>query len=520
MPECIDSATSLDGGCYDGTAAPECIYCGPTDYPDNMPCQLMTGYGGEVTLCNTSGIPLQNWDYSRPTLQLQYQDGYQDAEGSTVPFGNTVAHRPFWRPYLRATTKLMVQPCQTYQYCGAGAWFASWLCRWTTWNENGQTGWAVYCNRPEYNEPPAGAPYPDQLVTKDFEVDIGVSDSLRPPVFVTFHWSDVQCFTPFENLYCMSTGCEDEGEDRWNCLAEESGSSDKLAALDQIYLVCDAAINDTDVEEGETYPHRNRDDIDVKVACWDECNEHFDGLLDDDTVNVMHGGPDEPPGWDSATKGGFNTQVDFGNRVVTTLNDDDETIPLAITLWEPHLDLSVPAELTLNECVGSYSINSEARLYDGTDIKRNVYVAAWLRLSVRPKITAAGYAALAAAGHATMDPGDSYEIRFAHPLQSGQEHPNLQFIARGPEGGIIPGKMEWRGLKIADDDEDFRAYDDDGCEADWTGSCCEMLREIHRVAVPSQFNDFSSEEESDQLYQGAIGFRVRPIIHETVCECV
>jgi hypothetical protein len=305
----------------------------------------------------------------------------------------------------------------------------------------------------------------------------------------------------------MSSGCV--GDDRWNCVESESGGQDKLDALDQLYLVCDASLNTTQVDEEQAYPHRNRDDIDVKAACWEECNRHFDELYSADTVNVTHSGGGD---WSRPNKNSFVTQISFGDRVVSSLEAPYD--PLAITLWEPHLDLSIPAELTLNEFVGSYSIQSEIRLYPPVTVKRNLYVAAWLRIWVRPKITAAGYTALAAAGFETLDMADPFEIRFVHPSNSEQEHPVLSFIARGPEGGIIPGIMEWRGIK---GDNAFQERD---CEPDDNGSCCEMLRDIHRVVVDGQYNNLETGEEADQLYQGGIGFRVRPIRFGTLCECV
>lgn len=509
MPDCIDSASSLDDGCYDGTAAENpqggpCIYCGPADKPDNVPCALFTGYSGEVAMCDTEGPPLVNQIIGQPWLKLQYKPGHTDAHGNGQPFNNMLTGARMWRPVLRPTLELLVQPCQVNSYC-LGFPFAYWLCRWISWNEYGHTGWRLYCHYPVHHDPAdVGAPPLPQMVPKDVTVHTSPS-GLRPPVFFDFHWGGgVHCFL-FENMYCMSTGCD--GDD-WGCVDEESGGDDKLTALSELFLICDAAINDTDVDDGQAYPHVNRDPIDVKNLCWAECAQYFDERLADDMYDVGA----TPLSWDDPNKGLFTSQVGFSNREVTTPDpeDEDKEVPLEIILYEPHRALDIPARLTLFELVGSYSIHCETRFYSGMVVKRCLFMAAWLQLFVRPKLTDASYAAMAAAGIEPLEPEDPFDLTLAHPLQSGQEHPLLRFVVLGPGRGLIPGKMEWRGLQANDE---FQV----GCETD-DGSCCGFLREIHRAVIEGLYNNYA--EGGPQLMQGGVGFRVRRLMTSNLCRCV
>jgi hypothetical protein len=434
-----------------------------------------TPYGNDTNVCGAgSDIPFHDGDApfgirQRPQVKLIYNTDVPDVPDMTDAEGSAadiIAGDPLpspdveaWRYYLQ-NLRMKFHPCRYdlgHQYCGSDEYTnARWMCKWYTYNVGG-AGWAMHCVN-SIIEPGLGdeAPHSSiQNVPRDLHPVWFVFGGKRAAVFVRFRFGPGSCFH-LDDTYVFTFGCLRAGGEQpfWSCVRNEQGSGERIMkSIFGIYLIAAPHINTTDIAEGGLYPHRRADDIAVKNHCWDEVRRGFVDLWDAEEPSLEHGANMYTSGTASAWwlspygKGLFNCDdrpPGTGARVVTT----EGTTPLAISMYEPLLNMYFPAQLHINELRVDVTINVESRARTSGGFARRVFGAAWFYLTVRPWLTARAYSLAHDAGLVFMGEaaGDRYDTRIEDASRLGSEHPQLKLLATGPAYGRIPYAMEWNAL--------------------------------------------------------------------------
>jgi hypothetical protein len=542
------SPGSLDRWCYAEEHPPHnCIYCKPAPVSDSHAiCSLRQGTAFEWSLCHSAlahvpghegYTPAHETYNERPGVLISYQEGEHDAEGSSAEFRTRYIdddgdqRREAWRYFLRAP-KLLYDSCTlAVDYCGVDPYgvpipVATWVCLWYTRNEIG-TAWKMHCNGPiagpdtEGWEWPRPEDYPDQSQPRPMEPAINLSP-LRPTLFVRFGVGSSGCFN-FEDTYAFSDVCDDPQDVNavWSCAGRDGDKADTVLALSNINLIMDGVGLTLDrIGQGGLYPHVDISTLSIKNHVWAAVEEHINQMAADGETNLQHSSGSR---WDAASKSRWDGTVVFGDLPVTI--PPAPSSGRAVTLFEPLLNLHLPAELTLTQLVINASIQSHAKLMgpaNDIQVRRRIFSSVDLSLSIRPRRTQATDDAAAAANLTWLFPDDPYDIRLAQTAgATGQEHPHFKLLPTARDDVRIPYTMSWHALKAATPysrgSHSYRGGtsapvcpDTDGDTfQDW--ELCKLVQEIARTVVFAEVNNHAAaidNPDEPQRYVGTVGFYI------------
>lgn len=541
MVDCPSPPSHLD--CADAAIVP--FESGPCDrpFPDGSICIYCNDTGDPKKGCNgptteenprctgLTASPGERDVVRQPHFQIHFGDGQTDIHGNVGPMAGAASYHYVLIP---SVLELDVCPCAPGNYCpspgqGTGS---KWLCRMFVVG-SGDGGWRMLCN--------------ETTVCQDGEQcdqydPRRISTALDPnhrPIFVhlTSGMPKPYCFTPFADVFCYSSRCE---ERTWDCIGgggQESAPTggQRARTLDRLFVAMDLKFS----TDNDVYPHNNPHEIELKNAALHTYSvDRGDG---EPLVDQLDGGVNGGATHSATTNFDHRNKSTWSHSEIFDDNNNGlgaipafppvlgsseayseyagEPVPITCRAVQRKIDF--PAHLTFHQTSITVHLHVERKF--GSNRVR-VFGDAFVWIELRVRLLAEAFDMAEELGFPLMGSvDDPFDLRVADPEDLSSEHPYERLVSLGPNRERVPRQITWRGLRmdrkhsrvlVDENDLSGRPSWDEGFGGINPGRCCDVLWAIHTVNIFGEINN-GSEWAGDgkivlkeQRYQGFMSFGV------------